>query len=73
MKCNVSEFICEIDPRKFGRCGMSNVVDGAIVHRYSQRVSSFSVGRIEDVLIPNRQPKQVENRRSLVIAFHPCF
>ncbi len=56
MRCGICELRCEISSGTYGRCGMYCLKGGEIFPRFENQVSSFSVGRIEDVPILHFYP-----------------
>ncbi len=56
MRCEICELNCEIDGLHHGHCGMYSLRGGEVVPRYRNPISSFTVGRIEEVPILHFYP-----------------
>ncbi len=56
MKCSICELRCDVTETFFGRCGMYVLNETEIVPRFENQISSFTVGRIEDVPILHYYP-----------------
>lgn len=56
MQCNICELKCDITAKNYGRCAMYSLKDNEVVPRYENQVSSFTIGRIEDVPILHHYP-----------------